>query len=251
MARDFTGGSSDRIDIGTFSVVSTGFTMACWLFIDSFSDGRDERYISKADGTGTANHDWMLGKTINTAPSGGGNLRARLNRQTNTTFGATNLPTGQWFHAAVTYNNGSVVIYYNGISDGSGTHGSGNLPNNTDAVYIGNQPTATSNAPDGRIAHVGIWSRALSADELRSLALGAHPFQLVDGLVRYYPIFGNESPEPDYSGNGAAGTVTGTSAIDGPPVSWVRGPSKIFLPVAAAGGGSNQPCTLMLCGVGA
>ena len=231
MARDFAGGSSDRIDCGTFAVVSSEFTMCCWVRADSFNSSRDDRFISKADGAGTANHDWMLGKTDDSGPK----LRARANRVSVTTFGSTTLPTAAWFHALLTYSNGVVTLYLNGSADGSDTHGSGNLPNNSNAVYIGNQPTSTSNAPDGRIAEVGIWSRVLTDNEIASLARGTPPSRFPDSLELYQPL-GHGSPEPDYSGKLRNGTVTGAVVADHPPMMSAFGFDSYGVFASAVGG---------------
>lgn len=245
MARDFTGGSSNLIDVGTFSVVSSAFTMACWVYIDSFSAGRDDRFISKADGTGVANHDWMLG----VGDQGGGvyKLRCRFNRDdADTLFGSTDIAsyTGQWVHAVATFNNGNGEIFLNGVSDGTlSSFPTGNLPNNTDAVYIGNQPTSTSSAPDGRIAEVALWSRVLSGNEIAALARRVSPARFSSGLEGYWPLLGQGSTEPDYSGKVRNGSVTGATQIAHVPVQPPFGGIVAIGGGGAAGGGPSAALT--------
>lgn len=244
MARDFTGGSTDRVDVGTFAVASTTFSMCCWVWFDSITGSRDDRFISKADGTAVSNHDWMLGIT-----GGGGTpkLRCRFNRNTNsiTLVGATTVPTGQWVHAVATWDGSStpgvMTIFYNGASDGTVNTSSptGALPNNTDAVYIGNQPTSTSNSPDGRIAEVGIWNVVLTANEIASLARGVPPGRIrPENLEGYWPL-GHGATEPDYSGKGRNGTVTGTAIGSHAPVMPAWGFDTWRTWSASGGGGSN------------
>lgn len=239
MARDFTGGSSDRVDIGTFSIVSNFITLSAWVWWDAINGSRDDRLISKANGTAVASHDWMLGIT-----GGGGvpKLRCRMNRQDTTLVATTTITTGAWHHALVTYD-GSVnppfsTIYLNGAQDGQAnwpTGTQGNLPNNTDAVYIGNQPTATTNAPDGRIAWACAWNVVLNANEIAALARGVNPLLMrPDALQFCLPLDGFDTPERDYTRNARTGTVTGTSRANGAPVMpWVRS-NSIWIP--AAGG---------------
>lgn len=226
MARDFTGGSSDRADVGTFSVVTNVFTMGCWLFIDSFDVGRDDRFISKADGTAVGNHDWMLGKTDST----GAKIRARANRMSNsglTVVGATTVTTAAWHHALMTYDgtgtNPIITVFLDGVQDGQGsgaTNETGNLPNNLDAVYIGNQPTAATSAPDGRIAEAFVVGALASANQIAALARGVSPKRIWphETTLRYWPLDGVFSPEPDLGVNRNDGTLTGTARANHAPV---------------------------------
>lgn len=267
-SRDYgSGGASNYLDWGTWAVTSNSMTIACWIYIDSFSSGRDDRFVSKADGSGTANHDWMLGKTDSSGPK----LRARANRTGNTLVSGTNIPTGEWVHAALVIDDDASfdkagILYQNGVevarnNDIFGTVGSG-LPNNTNSVYVGNQPTSTSSSPDGRISDVAVWSRALTAGEISDLAdLTSRPSDLSTGLEAY--LSGGDLT--DSSGNGRNATnsgttlevsdpgfsagpdVTGTGALDFPAVTasgtgqvvgHVTGTGDIDLPaITAAGSG--------------
>jgi hypothetical protein len=82
----------------------------------------------------------------------------------------------------------------------------------------------------GSVAHAAVWNLALNSAQLSSLAAGSNPLSLPDGLVGYWPIAGDESPEPDLSG-GAVGslTITGTPAktTPDPPVD---PPNLVYLP---------------------
>ena len=192
---DFAGGSSDFVDVGTFFVVGNQITLSCWVHLDSVPAARDDRFISKADGVSTNQHDFMLGYQRS---GGDDNFRCRINRSTQTTFSlvAVTSLAGEWVHVlAVKEASGTVNIYVNGIVDTNVAqdHGSGDFANNSNSVYIGNQPTSTTSAPDGQIDDVRIWSRALRPAEIHAYYIesrAGHPRTLnrrlrtvVTGLV--------------------------------------------------------------------
>ena len=82
------------------------------------------------------------------------------------------LPTGVWSHVAITYNNGTVVIYFNGTSvSQSGSITSGPLPTNTDSVYIGCD--RNSGVPafffNGALDNIRIWSVARTAAQIQEI----------------------------------------------------------------------------------
>jgi hypothetical protein len=166
-ALDFGGGSSDRVDIGTWANTADQMTLMLWINVNSVTS-RDDRYISKADGTASANHDWMLGYS-----SGSSVFRARWNRIDGTCFATVGPDTGSWDHVVSTYSNGSAFIYEDGsnVTSGTCTHGSGGLPNNTNDVHVGNQPGTGggAHAPDAQIDDVRFYSRALHANDILTI----------------------------------------------------------------------------------
>jgi len=70
----------------------------------------------------------------------------------------------------------------------------------------------------GNIANVSLWNRApFTDDEFIAWARGAWT-SYVSGLKGYWPLFGLQSPEPDWSGNNNHGTIVGSpTAADHPP----------------------------------
>jgi hypothetical protein len=70
----------------------------------------------------------------------------------------------------------------------------------------------------GSVAHISIWSRALTPGELESVRWCR---QVGPDRIGYWPFQGS-SPEPDLSGSNKPGTVTGSSITDNPPVSGCR-----------------------------
>lgn len=226
MGRQFAGGSSDRIDVGTFSVVTPGITISCWFYLTAFSDTVDYRFISKASGVSAAQHDWMFGVGATAGPNG--RLRCRSNNNAATLLSPTNLTANVWTHGAMTSQtdagagtNLDRYLYLNGVqtaTDSQAGGGGATHPSNSDGVLIGNQPTATSSAPAGMLAEMGMWNVILTVPEIQLLASGVRPIDIrTSNLVAYWPLNGNVSPEPDMAGS-YAGTVTGAVKGDHPKV---------------------------------
>lgn len=212
-SRDFDA-TSDRLEWGTWGFTTgtaegDGATLSCWVRFDALSTSRDDRFISKADGTGAANHDWMLGKTYN-----GTNhvLRARMFRSVTIVATSGALSTGVWYHCAVrsrvTSGSQVVEVYLGGILVGSGGGGNLNITSNTNLVYVGNQPTSTTSAPDGLIADAAVWSVVLTPTQIADLAaLTTRPSDYTTGLEGY--LSGGDLT--DSSANGRDATNSGTT----------------------------------------
>ncbi len=84
----------------------------------------------------------------------------------------TPVPSGQWTHIAFTYNGSQagsqVKIYINGILDRQ-VSVSGEINwNASKNVWIGDREDLTGHAYQGELDEVRIWSKALSAEEIRS-----------------------------------------------------------------------------------
>lgn len=141
----------------------------------------------------------------------------------NSFFTLTN--DGVWTHVAVswdsthatekvrTYSDGSVVKTDN-VSFGS---------NSTGSLYIGKRFTSIQYY-DGDMAEFAVYGERLSAEEVASLANGVKPNRVrPNELLAYWEMSSlNASTEPDLSGNGNHGTVTGTTKADHAPVGFLH-----------------------------
>jgi hypothetical protein len=88
--------------------------------------------------------------------------------------GATTITDNLWRHVTGTYDGTTTKIYVNGILDASSGSLTGVLRSGqTNDVYIGadytGSPSPVANYLTGSIDEVGIWSRALTADEVSQL----------------------------------------------------------------------------------
>ncbi len=162
-------GVDDVIDLGFFDIDSNELTISAWVRFDDF-DQMDGRIISKASGVLDNEHIWMLSSIA----SGGDHvLRFRLQTvggSTTTLIASSGaLDPGVWTHVAGTYDGTQMHVWHDGVQVGS-TGKTGNVA--TDPVVaaaIGNQP-ARNRPFDGLIDDVLIFDRALSLDEIQSLA---------------------------------------------------------------------------------
>lgn len=99
---------------------------------------------------------------------------------------------GQWIHVCVTISGSTVVMYKNGGAIATATvTGTVAVPatKNRTVNYIGKSPY-TSGTDDpfyGRIAHVRLWKRALSANEVADNSANARPMNMAD-LIGWWPL---------------------------------------------------------------
>ncbi len=165
-------GVDDGISLGGLDVVGDQLTIAAWFNADAFTGANlDPRLVSKATGLPGADHLFLLSTIgVNDAPRLRG--RIRIGGATTTLVASSgDISTGQWHHAAMTYDGSTVRLYLDGVEVGS-TPLSGTIDvDPTVDVFIGSQPTgAGSRFFDGLIDDVRIVQRALSAAEVAALA---------------------------------------------------------------------------------
>lgn len=155
--------NDDYVDVGNFDVSGSAITISGWLKADDF-DTDDGRILSKADGTSTNDHWFML----STVDNSGMKLRFRLKTNGSTTTLVGNggqLSAGTWYYANAVYDGSSMYLYLNDAQVGS-TSKSGNISTNSAKdVFIGNNPPNGNNRQfDGKLDEIRISSVARSAD---------------------------------------------------------------------------------------
>lgn len=131
---------------------------------------------------------------------------------------AATVSVGVWFHAfAIFASPTDRRIFLNGVR----ANNAGDRNPVIDRTTIGgrNNGGAHPTTFDGLIAEVGFWDDVLTDNEVLELAAGMSPIRVRPAnLVGYPPIYGLDSPEPDYSGSGNPFVVTGTVQADHAPV---------------------------------
>ena len=115
---------------------------------------------------------------------------------------ATTYTTGSWQHICITYDGGSTdndpIVYIDGVSVTATetTAPSGTFLTAITRTEVGNS-AASDRTFNGRIAELAVWSRILTAGEAKGLSVRFSPLFYSRGLISYYPLSGNASPEVD------------------------------------------------------
>lgn len=159
-----------HIDIGDPEALRgmAEFTLAAWVKPSEFASSTSV-IISKH--SQSSNGEWYLG-----VGASRGDTRIHFahvcseNRRTNSYFDH-DIPTGQWMHIAVRFDNGRVAAYADGRLVGTNEVGTGTRATDN-PVYIGAIGGASFNRSwdfRGALADVRAYDRALTSDEIRDL----------------------------------------------------------------------------------
>lgn len=229
MSRNFNG-TTDYITINANPIlsrldVSQQFTCSVWIF--PTADTNSPTVFTLQNGASYIELDSAAGVVIG-------------NYQNAFSVGTIVATLNTWNHVAFTYNGNtdqSVRIYVNGVLDSGATVTPGNasnvLPSNGYPIYIGSWIGPPSFNFIGKIAELSLFCRALSAAEIKQIyqsTIGLNPAMpgFIDGsLIGYWHLNGQTVTEPDSSGNGLTGIVTGTTyGSDSPGYSFIAGQPK-------------------------
>jgi hypothetical protein len=194
---------------------TTAWSMALWFYRDTESSPAAHEHIAlictDTVGVSTTGSGVRVSSTdiLQTMTSGG-----------QSTIQATQA-TGVWTYAAVTYGNSSGTAYY-GTTPGTLTAGTGrgNVAGTLDTLIVGRSPASSAQIFRGRIAHLRIWTGALSQAEFEAeMALDSH--LKTSGLWAAYefPSTTLGAMIADSSGNGR--NLTSTNILLS---NWIAGP---------------------------
>jgi len=206
-------GSDAKVDLGTpSSLIIPSGTYAVWAYLDN--DSSNTLY-GRYDSDTAYDIRWMtlVGNKITLAINGGW-------KDASSTF-----TPNQWNHFAITVDADATITYVNGIAT-----------NTTSGVTIGTNTVETNsigwhglsgNYFNGKMAHFGIWNKALSGTDISAIHKAGRHSNLLDSysdnLVGYYAFGGldavtgladTDSTIYDRSGNGNHGTTSGTASGD-------------------------------------
>jgi len=215
MARDFAGGvSTDRIFLNSFTAHAAQRTYALWVLRQSAGGGNFGRMFDKD------NAELLFQANPTTSYTFG----ARWSGATGLQWYWARPAQDVWVHVCVTYDNNSVSndpkMYYDAVDQGAPTEEggppSGSPTTNANVYVLGNRDPGTDRAWDGYLAEWVVYNRVLTPNEVGILYV-AGPSALPYNPAHYLPTFGVTTPEPDWSGNGFIGQITGTTRVDHPP----------------------------------
>ncbi len=211
MARLFDDASSQYLERTSAVLTATPITLAAWFYLDDAADPADFTILSLSASTGT--EYWTTD-----VERSGGSAYVRAVAQSGATSDVstrTTVSMNTWHHgAAVFASSTSRTAYLDGTA---GTENTTSIaPSGVDRTDVGTQfySGARLNYFSGRIAEAAIWSVALTAAEIVSLAKGFSPLLVRPAsLAAYWPLVGRNSPETDPRGGNDL-TVTGATAAD-------------------------------------
>jgi len=217
MAGDWNA-TTDDIDVGTWNVgaIQT-FTAFMWVYVDAFTV-TDARFLSKASGTATADHEWMLGQVDSSGQKW--RMRLRAGGATATLIGNATMNSGQWYHGLMEYDaSDNLTIFVDGTQDNTAVHGTGGaMDTSAKAIFIGNN-AGDAKGVDGALADMAVLSSLISNTHKSALARGVHPFGMVDLSEAFWSLWlNNTTTTPEFSGNGRTGTITSVTKRAHPPV---------------------------------
>lgn len=186
----------------SYGFQSQSFSAGIWVRATSFPNGRNGLM-----GTDNGSNGWALSITSGSKPrfsvAGVGN-----SDMTNSVSTAT------WYFIAVTKVSASTNIMYVITTAGavtSETVTARTVNANTGDFYLGAVGSTASTSTNGNICHAQVWNRVLTQNELLNAAFA--PGSVTNGLLSYWPLYGQTSPEIDLGNLNTQLTVnTGATA---------------------------------------
>ena len=229
MARVFDG-QTDRIDYpnilgGSTSTEGKSFSFSAWVRPQAFAKNRDVFCVHL--NTNSSEYYIFIGFTAD------GKVRYRYygtaggnGHWTGTTL--TTFPLNTWSHLAFTVSVGvlnlsSAKVFRNGVECSYDTRNYGwTGARNTSGYWTlgGRYFDDTANF-EGALSEVAVWTRALSEEEIQSLAIGYSPLSYPADIVFFASLFEDTK---DYI-TGQIGADTGTE-------SYLHYPENIYIPLS-------------------
>lgn len=216
MSRSFNG-TSDYLEYLAAARTALPVTLAGWFYTGVTNTTQVGVSLSTAAGTNSVSLRLINGALIRARSSNTSGTAAQSD--TTSTYSANT-----WFHAAAVFtSNTSRTAYLNGSAATTNTTSNDPSASTFSITSIGNNTasSARANFYSGRIGEVGIWSVALTVDEIAALADGITPLNVRPAsLIAYWPLYGESSPEIELR-NRYEMTVSGAAKAENP---------RIFLP---------------------
>jgi len=222
MGRDFDG-VNDQVNFGDITAFdgTTAVTVMAWLIEDfGASTGFDRIWGKHGDGgadDGYLINELSTGNTVRVLYRIGG-----VSENANTTSDVSNTA---WTSLGGHWDNTSneLGVLFNGSEEDTEAT-SGDIVANTFDLNMGQTELQSTTFFNGNGAEVVMWNIKLTNAIMATIHRGVNPFVVFhDNLQCYCPMYGNESPEPNYGLNPAqTGTVTGTTKVTHPPVELIE-----------------------------
>jgi len=189
-------GVDDYVQVSQPSDLPTGadpFTLSVWFNLDGLSNpnGQENMNFITWGNDSTDNKNAFRTHSVNNTGDANGYKHYFWSNDLTIEVG---LSTGTWYHAVVTYDGSTRIIYHNGSQVASDTAGSVSV-NGTD-VYFGIRGTTKAGPFYGALGEIRIYNRALSGAEVTELYESATgPGTLTTGTKTF-----SEPVKPDLTG---------------------------------------------------
>lgn len=210
MARSLA--TNDKIDCGSSATLKpTAATYSLWINYSSAPTGYG-MLMGNRENAGRSGFSIYLRSTGHLAYYVAGTGPTQVDP------GTAALSTSTWYNIVCSYDStNGVKTFVNNSTDGTAA-AAGNISQTFSTTFRFGIDDSTQ-AYAGRIALAGVWNTSLAAGEILALSRGVLPYTIRPAaLIGYWPLDGLQSPEADFSGIKNNGTLTGTTAADGPPI---------------------------------
>jgi Tfp pilus assembly protein PilX len=170
-------GINEYVDVGELDVWGSQMTILAWVRRSgTFPGNKDGEILSKAKGTGSGDHHWMLG----TWEDGGERYLRFLVRLDGKTkelkADAGEVLPGKWHFCAAVYDGTTMRLYLDAVEvDSKDEHGQIDTDDDMSAWIGGNPKGATERPWSGDIDEVAIFQRALTPEQLAELYRAKYP----------------------------------------------------------------------------
>ncbi|OGZ60429.1 MAG: hypothetical protein A3B96_01445 [Candidatus Spechtbacteria bacterium RIFCSPHIGHO2_02_FULL_43_15b] len=181
-----------------------GATVMGWVNLDTLPSGDQMTIYSHRNST-AANRTWNIEGTL------GGNVLCETNDGDGSATATTDFTTGTWFHFACVWSPLGLTVYFNGVAEATDSAVEATLDDNSNihAIGVRDQSGTRSQWLDGKIDEIRIYSRSLSASEIRY-------FYNSGGPIAYYKFDeGIGSTAFDSSNLANNGSITGARYVGG------------------------------------
>jgi hypothetical protein len=160
-------GVDDYIQITNFPAL-TDKTVSVWIYPESSQSGTFTRIMQRSD---NSNLGFRIMLTENTHIEWWDSIKGTASTRADNSFSPN-----QWIHVVgVTSADGNVYeLYINGVKQ-SGTRTVGPVGAGTDLLDIGRTVGTGTNFFNGKIDEPMVFSRALTATDIKRLMMGMHP----------------------------------------------------------------------------
>lgn len=234
MARSWGGSGTNYLEYTVNSVVNCDTTLqsySFWIYLPSIP-GTTCIVVMSIAYAGANDHRTIIRTAAGTGGTGfwiGGSLKfSGANKVWSQGALEADIALNAWHHIAVIIDrtgSGSVSLWVDGVQRSlTVSLPIGSAATGTDSCRIGLNSAGAQQLANATLADMAFWDLQLSSTEIGELARGVNPYSIQKANLRWCPpLYGVDSPEPDYRQNVTV-PITGTISYAAHPP--VMGPAR-------------------------